>query len=168
MARIWSDDENNAIVKDYFVMLEHEQWGRAFNKSQHRRVLKKTVERSHEAIEFKHCNISAILEILGLPSIDGYKPRGNFQEALFEVVKANLDERPDFYNLLSGQSETLHDGAAEYSAGEAIIVDEAPPQHGGQEQGISEHIERIVRRFEHPAERDARNRSLGKAGELLV
>ena len=110
--------------------------GRAFNKSEHRRVLKKTVKRSKGAIEFKHCNISAVLEILGLPSIDGYKPRGNFQEALFEVVRAHLDDRPDFYDLLSGQSETLHDGAAEYSAGEAIVVDEAPPQRGARSRAF--------------------------------
>ena len=168
MAKTWSESDNEAIVRDYFVMLELEQMGQPFNKAEHRRALIEITGRSPGSIEFKHCNISAVMEILGLPSIDGYRPRGNFQEALFEVVKAHLDERPDFYNLLSGQSETLHDGAAEYSAGEAIIVDEAPPQRGGQEQGISEDIERIVRRFEHPAERDARNRNLGKAGESLV
>ena len=156
MAKTWSESDNEAIVRDYFVMLELEQVGQPFNKAEHRRALIEITGRSHGSIEFKHCNISAVMEILGLPSIDGYRPRGNFQEALFEVVKAHLEERPDFYNLLSGQSETLHDGAAEYSAGEAIIVDEAPPQRGGQEQGISEDIERIVRRFENPAERDAR------------
>ena len=168
MAKIWSESENEAIVKDYFVMLEHEQMGQPFNKAEHRRDLIEIIGRSHGSIEFKHCNISAVMEILGLPSIDGYRPRGNFQEALFEVVEAHLDERPDLYNALTGQSATLHDGAAEYSTGEAIVVDEAPPQHGGQEKGISEDIERIVRRFEHPAERDARNRNLGKAGESLV
>ena len=168
MARIWSESENEAIVKVYFIMLEHEQMGQPFNKAEHRRALMEITGRSRGSIEFKHCNISAVMEILGLPSIDGYRPRGNFQEALFEVVKAHLEERPDFYNLLSGLSETLHDGATEYSAGEAIVVDEASPQRGGQEQGISEDIERIVRRFEHPAERDARNRNLGKAGESLV
>ena len=75
---------------------------------------------------------------------------------------------PDLYKLLTGEVGTLRESSAEYRAGEAIVVDEAPPQRGGEEQGITEEIERIVRRFENPAERDARNRNLGKAGESLV
>ena len=168
MARIWSDIENEAIVKDYFVMLEHEQLGQPFNKAEHRRALVEITGRSHSSIEFKHCNISAVMEILGLPRIEGYRPRGNFQEALFEVVEAHVNKKPGLYKLLTGEVGTLQDGSAEYRAGEAIVVDKMPPQRGGPEQSISEDIERIIRRFEHPAERDARNRKLGKAGELLV
>ena len=39
MAKIWSESENEAIVKDYFVMLEYEQMGQPFNKTEHRRAL---------------------------------------------------------------------------------------------------------------------------------
>ena len=56
----------------------------------------------------------------------------------------------------------------ESSAGETIVFDKAPPQRETPVQDIPEDIESIVSRFEHPAERDARNRKLGKAGELLV
>ena len=87
---------------------------------------------------------------------------------MFESVESHLNERPDLYKLLIGEGETQPDGAAESNAGEAIFFDKAPPQRGGPEQNISEDIARIVRRFEHPAERDARNRNLGKAGESLV
>ena len=38
MAKTWSESENEAIVKDYFVMLEHEQMGQSFNKAAHRRA----------------------------------------------------------------------------------------------------------------------------------
>lgn len=168
MAGNWTASEIAIIVKDYFVMLELEQTGVAFVKADHWRDLMATIDRSKGAIEYKHMNISAVMDTLGLPYIDGYKPYKHLQHALFEAVVSHLNERPDLHNLLTGQSETLHDGAAEYSTGEAIVVDEAPPQHRGQEKGISEEIERIVRTFENPAERDARNRNLGKAGESLV
>lgn len=168
MAKTWSESENEAIVKDYFVMLEHEQMGQPFNKAAHRRALMETTGRSYGSIEFKHCNISAVLEALGLPRIEGYRPRGNFQRALFETVEAHVNEKPDLYKLLTGEVGTLRESSAEYRAVDATVVVEAPPQRGGQEQGISEEIERIIRRFENPAERDARNRNLGKAGESLV
>ena len=168
MAKNWSASEIDAIVKDYFVMLDLEQIGKAYSKAEHWRVLMETTGRTKGAIKYKHMNISAVMDALGLPYIKGYKPYRHLQHALFEAVVSHLNERPDLHNLLRGQSATLHDGAAEYSAGEPIVVDEAPPQRGGQEQGISEDIERILRRFEHPAERDARNRNLGKAGESLV
>ena len=168
MAKTWSESENEAIVRDYFAMLELEQMGQPFNKAEHRRALMETTGRSQGSIEFKHCNISAIMEALGLPRIEGYRPRGNFQRALFEAVEAHVNDKPDLYKLLTGEVGALRESAAEYRAGEAIVVDEAPPQRGGEEQGITEEIERIVRRFENPAERDARNRNLGKAGESLV
>ena len=168
MAGNWTASEIDIIVKDYFVMLEFEQTGVAFRKVDHWRDLMATIDRSKGAIERKHMNISAAMDTLGLPYINGYKPYTHLQHALFEAVVSHLNERPYLHNLLTGQSATLHDGAAEYSTGEPIVVDETPPQRGGQGQGISEEIERIVRRFENPAERDALNRNLGKAGESLV
>ena len=168
MAENWTEGENDAIVRDYFVMLELEQMGQPFIKAEHSRALMEITGRSHGSIEFKHCNISAVMEALGLPRIEGYRPRGNFQRALFEAVEAYVNEKPDLYRLLTGEVGTLRESSAEYRAGETIFVDEAPPQRGGQKQGISEEIERIIRKFENPAERDARNRNLGKAGESLV
>ena len=58
MAETWSDRENDAIVRDYFVMLEHEQMGQTFNKAEHRCVLMETTGRSHGSIEFKHLGLS--------------------------------------------------------------------------------------------------------------
>ena len=168
MAEPWSDGENEAIVRDYFVMLKNEQMGQAFNKAEHRRNLIMNIGRSNKSIEFKHMNISAVMEALGLPHIEGYTPLGNYQLALFEVVEAYLNERPDFHKLLIGEAGTLPEGTAESITGESIVFDTTPPERVSSDQDISEDIEPIVRRFEHPAERDARNRNLGKAGELLV
>ncbi len=48
--------------------------------------------RSDGAIERKHQNISAILIEFGFVYISGYKPLGNYQELLRQVVEARLDQ----------------------------------------------------------------------------
>ncbi len=64
-------------------MLEHQFRGEPFNKSAHNRRLQTILRnRSEGAIAFKHCNVSAILIEIGFPYVDGYKPRGNYQELL--------------------------------------------------------------------------------------
>ncbi|MCG8696618.1 MAG: hypothetical protein MI922_01080, partial [Bacteroidales bacterium] len=79
----------------------------------------------------------------------GYRPRGNFQKALFEAVEAHLNKRPDLQGLLTRDSNMLPDDAAESSAGKAIVFEKAPPQREVPEHGISEKIERFEgREFE--------------------
>ena len=168
MAINWSASEIDSIVQDYFFMLEHEQMGRAFSKAEHWRALMKIIGRTKGSIERKHMNISAVLDALGLPFIDGYKPLKHYQQALFEAVEVYLSERPHLQRLLAGETEALQYRTTESIFGETIVFDQAPPLRETQEQDIPEDIERIVSRFEHPAERDARNRDLGRAGELLV
>jgi len=68
MPEAWSPEEVAATVADYFVMLEHQFRGESFNKSEHRRRLQAILHnRSEQAVEFKHCNISAILIEIGFP-----------------------------------------------------------------------------------------------------
>ena len=149
-------------------MLEQEQMGKDYNKAQLRRALIETTGRTDASIQFKHRNISAVMLTLGLPRISGYSPLWNIQSALFEAVENHLNERPDLYKLLIGEAETLKDRSEESLSGETIVFDKAPPIREMPDQGILEDIEPSICRFEHPAERDARNRDLGKAGELLV
>ena len=143
MAKIWSDSENDAIVQDYFDMLEQEQLGQPFNKAEHRRALMEATGRSHGSIEFKHCNISAVMEILGLPYILGYRPRGNFQETLFDAVESQLNKRPDLYKLLTGKCKIQPDGPAESSASEAAVFEKAHHQRGVPQHIVSEDNERF-------------------------
>ncbi len=73
-------------------MLESELRGETYNKTEHRRALLRLLsDRSPAAIERKHQNISAVLRDLGHPWIDGYKPLGNYQRLLFDVVRRRLD-----------------------------------------------------------------------------
>lgn len=53
-------------------------------------------DESEPAIEPEDCNISAILIELGCPWIDGYKPRGNRQQLLFDVVSARVNADATF------------------------------------------------------------------------
>ena len=87
----WSRAEVEATVADYFDMLDHEIRGREYNKTTHRRALGRMLDgRSDGAIERKHQNISAVLIELGFVYISGYKPLGNYQQLLLDVVAERL------------------------------------------------------------------------------
>lgn len=90
----WKDDELDAIVADYFEMLEAELSGRPYVKSRHSRALMVRIGRTHRSVEFKHQNISAVLDELGMPWIPGYIPKRNYQNAIFDAVDRYLSEHP--------------------------------------------------------------------------
>lgn len=71
-------------------MLGEELAKRPYVKAHHRAVLMGQIGRSAASVEFKHRNISAVLQELGLPWIWGYKPALNFQDALFDGVDRYL------------------------------------------------------------------------------
>jgi hypothetical protein len=77
----WSPAEVTALVADYFDMLRLELCGEAYSKTARRKALLERLApgRNDASVEFKHANLSAVLVGLGLPSIGGYKPRGNFR-----------------------------------------------------------------------------------------
>jgi hypothetical protein len=76
IANNWSQSEVEAAVEDYFNMLRFELSGLKYNKSEHRRALIELLNnRSGGSVELKHQNISAVLIEMGIPYIDGYKPR---------------------------------------------------------------------------------------------
>jgi len=141
-----------------------------YGKKEHRaRLLPNLDGRSHPSVEFKHANISAVLVNLGLPYIDGYKPRGNYQALLAAAVESYLAQRPDFFDRLAGaprlepaQPPTLAAGplgALFVAAPEKIIV---PGQHGRP------WLTRTGKKGIDFARRDAENRKLGRLGEEWV
>src|SRR5207237_2807335 len=66
---VWTDDELDLVVADYFAMLAAEQAGRAYVKSHHAAALMAKIGRTHRSVEFKHMNISAVLAEIGQPTI---------------------------------------------------------------------------------------------------
>ena len=157
---VWSNWEVDAIVADYFAMLANEIAGTRFNKSEHRRALQSLTGREPGSIERKHQNISAVLERLGLPFIRGYKPLAHFQNALLDAVE----------RYLASKGQPIF----QFTASAPSFVAEPPnlwigpaPEVEPKDHSEPERLRRLVRKFD-PAERDARNRSLGKRGEELV
>lgn len=89
----WSRAEVEVVVADYLKMLSLELAGQTYSKAAHRRVLlEKLNGRSEGSVEFKHCNISAVLIHLGCPYLRGYQPRANYQRLLREVVELQVDQ----------------------------------------------------------------------------
>lgn len=155
LGKPWNDDELDAIIADYFSMLADELAGRPYVKAHHNAALMDRIGRTHRSIEFKHQNISAVLEELGLPSIPGYKPKRNYQNAIFDAVDRYLSTRGEL-SLVPVARPTLRT---------ADLFVESPVR--GQAPQRPPRLERLVRKFD-PVARDFRNRALGKAGESFV
>ena len=117
--------------------------------------------RTHRSVEFKHMNISAVLSELGLPIIKGYKPKPNYQNAIFEAIDRWLSANPD--GLTVNQPANPQIGLAEAMS----LYEEPPPALLDSEPERPEGLKRLIRKFD-PVERDFRNRALGRAGEVLI
>lgn len=161
MTQGWADNEIDLIVADYFAMLGSELAGEIVNKAACNRALQQLIPRSRGSIEFKHQNISAVMLGLGQPWIVGYKPAANFQNALVDGVLRWLDAHPDWLRPAARQpSSRLRETPALWFGPPPAQRNEPPPVD-------PEFMAAIGRKYD-VAERDARNRSLGKAGEELV
>lgn len=157
---VWSDLEVDAIVADYFGMLSDEIGGKQYNKSQHNEALQGLIARNRKSIEFKHCNISAVLERLGIPYIRGYRPLPHFQNALIDGVERYLASKGQpIFTFATSVPEGVAEPAALWIGPPPVIT---PKEHSEPER-----LKQLVRKFD-PAERDARNRKLGRQGEELV
>lgn len=75
----WTEAELAAAVRAYRRMLELELAGPEYSKTEFRRevLAGELADRSAGAFEYRMQNISAVLDELGLPWIDGYKPAAN-------------------------------------------------------------------------------------------
>ncbi|CAM3460563.1 DUF3883 domain-containing protein [Pseudomonas floridensis] len=112
----------------------------------------------------KHSNISAVLAEMGLPFIDGYKPRGNAQLLLRKAVQAFLSSNVTMVSKIVDALEEVKSPCEK--SYKAVLVD--PPSLRSAD-GIMQlrTRERVPRRFDYAA-RDEANRSLGRAGEQWV
>ena len=143
----WNDDELDAIVADYFSMLRAELSRQPYVKSHHSAVLMKQVGRTHRSVEFKHQNVSAVLEEMGLPWIVGYKPKRNYQASIFGAIDRYLSSNGDVvYHQLPPKVLAVAE-----DAGTFVKAPELEPQSERPWQ-----LERLVRKFD-PVERDLRN-----------
>jgi hypothetical protein len=158
--RNWTDEELDLIVSDYFLMRSDEAAGIPFSKTQHNRLLQTKIDRSESSIEFKHRNISAVLQKLGLPRIRGYFPAENFQKAITAAIDRYISRNPAALH-----PENAVNSSNAFTERAALFVD--PPPALLPVSPRREDVERLVRKF-NPVERDFRNRKLGRDGEELV
>lgn len=161
----WSREEVEAIVADYLQMLTMELAGQSFNKAQHRQRLQgKLSGRSNASIEFKHCNISAVMLHLGFPYIRGYQPRSNYQALLVKVAQEQVSSKEtlDHAALAAVQQPAIAPIQTDFSNVKA----DAPKRQHQAKEAMNPLLFRAVKR--DYLEREAQNRSLGLAGEAFV
>lgn len=168
MANNWSESEVEATVEDYFNMLRLELSGRKYNKTEHRRALIEQLNnRTNGSIELKHQNISAVLIEMGIPYIDGYKPRFNYQRSLLPLAITDyLERKPEIQLLFEKDSAFI---PSVPTVEDFLTALEQPPAPiDRKESSIAE-----PKIFYNPVgvnylEREARNQLLGDAGEQFV
>jgi hypothetical protein len=163
----WSREEVEATVADYLQMLRLELAGQPYNKAAHNRSLMRQLNhRTRGAIELKHQNISAILLEHRFAYIPGYKPMGNYQLLLVDVVLDRIERDTTLVQLVL---EAVERSAVKPDLDSLRGVRVDPPH--------------VTRRVEKPrlpgfptrraVKRDylqleSRNRSLGLAGEQFI
>jgi hypothetical protein len=164
----WSPEEVKATVTDYMAMLRFELLGQVYNKTAHRRALLKRLSgRSESAIELKHQNISAVLQDLGYFWILGYKPRANYQRLLAETVEAWVASNSDIDRCATVAAETPA-AAPEHVDFVAFETSRPALRTKANEDAASYGVRQNIRIRCDYAAREARNSSLGLAGEELV
>lgn len=163
----WTRIEVEATVADYLHMLVLELSGQTYNKAAHRRALvTKLNNRTEGSIELKHQNISAVLASLGFPWVTGYKPRSHYQALLRVVIEEQL----------AGNS-LVDDAALNATSSPAApplledfrgVLVQAPKLTAlAQESKPPQYYSSVPHKRDY-LEREARNISLGRAGEEFV
>jgi hypothetical protein len=165
MAGDWTDEQNDAIVADYFAMLADDIAGRPYRKAEHNRMLQAVVGRPRGSIEYKHQNISAVLKGLGDVWILGYKPAYNYQASLEDAVMRWRDRHPDWLAQAARRGADPTPSAAR--EGGTLWIGPPPTHSNAPPPDELEQMTAIARKY-NVAERDARNRALGLAGEERV
>lgn len=165
----WSENEVRLIVADYFDMLNAELLDKTYKKSEHRKALVPQLSgRSEGSIEFKHQNISAVLVEHGLPYIEGYKPRGNYQSLLSAEVDVFLEQNPGLLQALAA-APTLNPVEPKklIKPNFDSVIEDPPEKITAPKPSEKPWLSRRARKIDF-AERDARNRQLAKLGEEFV
>lgn len=163
----WSLLEVEACVADYLEMLTLELNGQRFNKRERGTALMQRLDgRSRGSVEFKHANISASLLELGYPYIDGYRPRGNFQALLLDVLSEQLAGHVPLQDAV--QAAVLRPALVTSEAINDSVWVPAPKSAVKVKENAAVYIPTFSASRRDYLAQEARNRSLGRAGEMFV
>ncbi|KRA66539.1 hypothetical protein ASD79_04560 [Caulobacter sp. Root655] len=153
--RTWNEAEQDLVVGDYFVMLDKAMTGRPYDPDNHQRALRFVTNRSGGAITFLQGEISAILSLIGLPTLKDHPPRRDFGDSLVDAVDRHLSMRPAVLKDLAQPPALLGRTAA------PVLAEGAPPRPAPTPPG--DRAQRLIARFD-PAERDLEARMLTRIG----
>ncbi|HSW35922.1 MAG TPA: DUF3883 domain-containing protein [Candidatus Limnocylindrales bacterium] len=168
MGEDWSHEEVEATVADYFNMLNKELRGQDYNKTVHRRQLSVLLNnRSDGAIERKHQNISAVLRDLNFPFINGYKPLGNYQRKLFNVVTDRLENNHTLVSYIKQEVEAPVKALDFDDILKRLVESPAMEKSGSRASSTNEFVREFRTGLDYLAQ-EAKNHSLGLAGEEFV
>lgn len=162
----WSRVEVETCVADYLQMLTLQLNGQSFNKTERIRALMTRLDgRSKSSVEYKFRNISAVMRELGWPTVNGYKALENFQLLLLDVTESQLQSNLPLQAAVENAVQRPAVAAEPHALAQAWVL---APQPAKVKEAPAEYAPSFS-----PARRDylaqeARNRSLGKAGELFV
>ena len=162
----WTAAEVEVTVATYFHMLRMQELGQSFVKANIIRELERLIPaRNYGAIEYKFRNISAVLNQIGVQAVIGYKPLPNIQKLLVGVVGDFLSRDKIFDQAAIRSVETPAEKPVLPNFSK-FVVDVPKPKFRVNESP-TEIIQRAAVKRDY-LEREARNRSLGEAGEQLV
>lgn len=163
----WSATEIAAVVRSYLDMLTLELAGQQYSKSAFRDSLIEQLQgsRSKGSIEFKHCNISAVMQELGYPSIQGYKRRDNFQKILVQEVERQITLHPSLAHM--AQSAVNQPAQVPQFVPWEQAWQEPPPRTHQVQEAVPDYLRHSPVRRDYLAQEE-RNQSLGLAGERFV
>lgn len=162
----WTEAEVAKTVATYFRMLRMQEVGQSFVKAELIRQLEQQIPaRNIGSIEYKFRNISSVLNGLGVQAVSGYKPLPNIQRILIDVVADALNEDKVFDEVAIRSVENPVELLIPESFNDFVIATPKPKVKVSEKQ--TEWIQRKAIKRDY-LERESRNRSLGKAGELLV
>lgn len=159
----WSLEEVELVVADYLEMFGAWCAGQAVNKAQRRaELLSRLTSRNESSVDRKRSNVSAVLDELGFHYLPGFKPLHNYQRLLRAVVIDRIASTPwlDQVELAASELPAVPFGSVDFTKVKA----DAPKLSPAAKEKSPEFL--AIRR--DYTEREARNRSLGRAGEEFV
>lgn len=160
----WTRIEVEAVVADYLEMLAATFLGQSPNKSERRSKLRQTLTtRNDSSIERKRSNISAVMVLLGHHYLPGYKPLPNYQKLIESVVLEQLENTQwlDDAAIAAVQLPAISQSISDFSK----VKTAAPRLALNIKEPTPRKFLPVRRDY---VEREARNRSLGRAGEEFV
>ncbi len=165
MGNDWTDKEVELTIEDYFSMLKLELLNKPYNKTISRKALAQLLNnRSHGSIEFKRQNISAVLMVLGLPYIKGYKPLHNYQQIINKKLVDYIQKEKE--NLISHFDHFAQNiGVVEISPDFNKILS-APPEIQMVDEPSVDYQRRPIKI--NYIEKEQQNVTLGLKGEELI